>query len=134
MKVRYEFTETTNLEVALHDTMLEFNGDLADCVVTIAALADIAFKPCQIPTLAQAALSDERAVNVRLSEFLQVLGRTMQMIDAHIVIRQSHTDGPVVLDLRVVDSSFALIETENQALLSAFDARLVGTRRLDRDP
>jgi hypothetical protein len=57
----------------------------------------------------------------------------VQMIDAHIMIRQSRTDGPVVLDLRVVDSSFALVETENQVLLAAFDARLTGVRRLHAD-
>jgi len=53
MKVRYDFTGPTNLETALHDTLLEFNGDLADCVVEVAANADITFKPCQLSSQAQ---------------------------------------------------------------------------------
>ena len=57
MKVRFDFTEGTNLERALHDTLLEFNGDLADCMVTVGANADIAFKPCQLSSPAQKAFT-----------------------------------------------------------------------------
>jgi hypothetical protein len=48
MLARYVFTGITSLEVALHDTLLEFNGDLANTVLAVAANADITFKPCQL--------------------------------------------------------------------------------------
>jgi hypothetical protein len=35
MMARYEFTGIANLEEALHDTLLEFNGDLAEYVVCV---------------------------------------------------------------------------------------------------
>jgi hypothetical protein len=129
MKIRYEFTGVTNLEVALHDTLLEANGDLAECSVAIAAGADITFKPCQVSSPAQKAVDDGRPVEIDLSAFLCLLSRMVQMIDGDVVIRRSRTDHQVVLQLRVVDSSFALVETENRAILQAFESRLMGVRR-----
>lgn len=133
MKIRYEFTAVTNLEVALHDTLLEANGDLAECSVAIAGEADIGFKPCQVSSPAQKTVDDGCAVEIDLSEFLCLLSRMVQMIDGDVVIRRSRTDGQVVLQLRVVDSSFALVETENRAILQAFESRLMGVRRSGRD-
>src|SRR5215475_12980866 len=114
MKVRYDFTGVTNLETALHDTLLEFNGDLADCVVAVAANADITFKPCQISSRAQTALDEHQAgVEVDLSEFLKLLSCMVQMIDGHVTISRSHGGRELILDLRVLDSSFAFVETDN---------------------
>jgi hypothetical protein len=133
MRVRFEFTEITNLEEALHDTLLEFNGDLANCVVAVAANADITFKPCQVTTPEQKALDDEQAATeVDLPQFLPLLSRMVQIIDGHVTIRRSRTDAGIVFDLRVVDSTFALVETDNEALLQAFQSRLTrgGERQL----
>jgi len=128
--VRYEFTEITNLEKALHDTLLEFNGDLAGCVVAVAANADITFKPCQVRSPAQKDLDDEQvAVEVDLPEFLRLLNGMVQMVEGHVTIRRSRIDATVLLDLCVVDSSFALVETDNPAILQAFESRLTGVRR-----
>jgi len=130
MRIRYEFTQITNLEEALHDTLLKFNGDLADCVVAVAANADITFKPCQISSPAQKAMGDEQAgVEVDLPEFLRLLSGMVQMIDSHVRIMESRAHGNVIFDLRVVDSSFALVETDNEAILQALDVRLRGVRR-----
>jgi hypothetical protein len=134
MMARYEFTEITNLEEALHDTLLKFNGDLAECVVAVAANADITFKPCQISSSAQKALRGERvAVEVGLPEFLRLLSGMVQLIDGHVTIRRSRSDGEMIFDLRVVDSSFALIETDNLPMLHAFESRFKGARRLQSD-
>ena len=130
MKVRFEFNQTTNLEAALHDTLLEFNGDLAECVVSVAKDADITFKPCQVSSPAQETLDDGRVVEVGLPEFLQLLSHVLQLIDGHVVMRRSRTDDHVVFDLRVVDSSFALVETDHEAILQAFESRLTGARKL----
>jgi len=129
LKVRYEFAEVTNLEVALHDALLEFNSDLADCVIAVAARSDITFKSCQISSSAQLALADEQAVEIDLAEFLRLLCGMVQMIDVHVTITRSRVDRYVVFDLRVVDSSFAVVETENEAILHAFEARLTATRQ-----
>ena len=132
MKVRYDFIGHTNLETALHDTLLEFNGDLADCVVAVAANAEITFKPCQISSQAQKALDDDQAaVEVDLSEFLRLLCGMVQIIDGHMTIRRSHGGGEIILDLRILDSSFAFVETDNEALLRAFETRLTGARKSD---
>ena len=132
MKARYDFIGITNLETALHDTLLEFNGDLADCVVAVAANADITFKPCQLSSQAQKALDDNQAaVEVDLSEFLRLLSGMVQMIDGHVTIRRSHGSGEMILDLRIVDSSFALVETNNEPILRGFDTRLTGARKSD---
>jgi hypothetical protein len=129
MMVRYEFTEITNLEKALHDTLLEFNGDLADCVVAVAADADITFKPSQVRSLAQKDLDDEQAaVEVDLPEFLRLLNGMVQIVDGRVTIRRSRTDVRILFDLRVVDSSFALVETDNPSLLHAFQSHLTGVR------
>jgi hypothetical protein len=129
MMVRYKFTEITNLEEALHDTLLEFNGDLAGCVVAVAANADITFKPCQVRSPAQKDLDDEQAaVEVDLPEFLRLLNGMVQIVDGHVTIRRSRADVTVLLDLRVVDSSFALVETDNPTILNAFQSRLTGVR------
>jgi hypothetical protein len=134
MKVRYDFTGLTNLEAALHDTLLEFNGDLADCVVAVAANADITFKPCQISSRAQKALDDDQAaVEVDLSEFLRLLCGMVQMIDCQVTIRRSHGSGEKMLDLRVVDSSFAFVETDKEAILRAFERRFTGARDSDAE-
>jgi hypothetical protein len=132
MKVRYDFTGPTNLETALHDTLLEFNGDLADCVVAVAANADITFKPCQLSSQAQRSLDDNQAdVEVDLAEFLRLLSGMVQMIDAHVTIRRSHGNREMILDLRVLDSSFAFLETNNEPILRGFDTRLTGARKSD---
>lgn len=124
MKIRYEFTENSNLEEALHDTLLEFNGDLADCAITVAANADITFKPCQISSPAQKALQDgQEAVEVDLPEFLALLCRMVQIIDGRVTIRSPHP-ARMIFDLRVVDSSFALVETRNENMRNAFASRL----------
>jgi len=134
MIVRYEFTGVTNLEEALHDTLLEFNGDLAQSVITVAANADITFKPCQVSSLAQKALDDEHAaVEVDLPQFLQLLSDMVQIIDAHVSVRRCQTDSQNILDFRVVDSSFALVETHNAAMLQSFESRLSGARRSEPD-
>ena len=133
MKVRYEFVATTNLEVALHDTLLEFNRDLAACTVSIAANADITFKPCQVSSSAQVALQNRReAVEVDLPEFLRLLNGMVQIVDGHVTIRRSRMAGPMIFELRVVDSSFALVETDNQAVLRAFESRFTGAQRSER--
>jgi hypothetical protein len=44
----------------------------------------------------------------------------MQMIDGPVTISRSRTEDRVILDLRVV-SSFALVETDNQAMMEAFE-------------
>jgi len=130
MKLRFDFNESTNLERALHDTLLEFNGDLADCMVTVGANADITFKPCQLSSPAQNALQcKQAAVEVDLPEFLRLLCGMVQIIDGHVSITRSRSDPQTVLDLRVVDSSFALVETEDKKVLRAFEARLGGERR-----
>jgi len=130
MKVRFDFNESANLERALHDTLLEFNGDLADCMVTVGANADITFKPCQLSSPAQKALElQQAAVEVDLPEFLRLLCGIVQIIDGHVSITRSRADPQKVLDLRVVDSSFALIETQDKKVLQAFEARLAGERR-----
>jgi hypothetical protein len=130
MKIRYEFTEVTNLEQALHDTLLKFNGDLADCLIAVEQDADVLFKPNQVSLPAQKALEEEHAaVELDLPEFLRLLSSIVQMSDGHVTIRRSPTDHYAIFDLRVVDSSFALVETENQAILQAFESRLKGARR-----
>ena len=130
MKVRYEFTQVTNLEQALHDTLLKFNGDLADTLIVVEEDADVLFKPRQVSSPAQKALEKERvAVEVDFPEFLCLLSCMVQMSDGHVTIRRSATDPQVIFDLRVVDSSFALVETENHAILQAFESRLTGARR-----
>jgi hypothetical protein len=130
MPARYFFTSITNLEQALHDALLEFNGDLADCIVAVAANADITFKPCQISSPAQKALDDEQAaVEVDLPEFLRLLSGMVQIVDGHIRIRRSRTDGQIILDVRVVDSSLAEVETDDELLLQAFGSRFTGARR-----
>ena len=130
MKVRYEFTEVTNLEQALYDTLLKFNGDLADCVIAVEEDADVLFKPSQVSSPVQEALEEEHAaVEVDLCEFLRLLSSMVQMSDGHVTIRRSPTDPEIIFDLRVVDSSFALVETENHAILQAFESRLTGARR-----
>jgi hypothetical protein len=130
MKVRFDFTEGTNLEWALHDTLLEFNGDLADCMVAVAANADITFKPCQLSSPAQKALEREQAaVEVDLPEFLRLLCGMVQIIDGHLRIMRSRSEPQTILDLRIVDSSFALVETEHRKVLQEFAARLGGQRR-----
>jgi hypothetical protein len=129
MKRRYELTGITNLEQALHDTLLEFNGDLADCEVAVAAGADITFKPCQLSSPAQRALDDEQAaVEVNLPEFLRLLSGMLQMINGLVRIRRSRIDEEMILDVRVVDSSFALVETNSEAILEVFESRLTGAR------
>ena len=135
MRVRYEFTEVTNLEEALHDTLLEFNGDLADSVVAVAANANITFKPCQLSSAAQKALDEgQAAVKLSLPEFHCLLSRIVQIVDGHMRIICSRPGAQTILDLRVVDSSFAFLETDNQAILHAFDARLTGARRSEAGP
>jgi len=130
MKVRFDFNESANLERALHDTLLEFNGDLADCMVTVGANADITFKPCQLSSPAQKALElQQAAVEVDLPEFLRLLCGIVQIIDGHVSITRSHPDPQKILDLRIVDSSFALVETQDKKILRAFEARLGGERR-----
>jgi hypothetical protein len=134
MLARYVFTGTTNLEQALHDALLEFNGDLADTVVAVAANADITFKPCQISSTAQKALDEEQAaVEVDLADFLRLLCGMVQIIDGHVRIRRSRADARLILDVRVVDSTFALVETDNDGLLQAFEARLTGAERSEPD-
>jgi hypothetical protein len=130
MKVRFDFTEGVNLERALHDTLLEFNGDLADCMVAVAANADITFKPCQLSSPEQKALEREQAaIEVGLPEFLRLLCGMVQIIDGQVSIMRSRSEPQTILDLRVVDSSFALVETEDKKVLQAFAARLGGQRR-----
>jgi hypothetical protein len=130
MQVRFDFTEGANLERALHDTLLEFNGDLADCMVAVAANADITFKPCQLSSPAQKALEREQAaIAVDLPEFLRLLCGMVQIIDGQVSIMRSRSEPQTILDLRVVDSSFALVETEDKKVLQAFSARLGGQRR-----
>jgi hypothetical protein len=133
MLARYVFTGITNLEVALHDALLEFNGDLAGSVVAVAANADITFKPHQISSPAQKSLDKNAAVEVDFADFLRLLSGMVQMIDSHVRIRRSRTDWQTILDVRVVDSSFALVETNNEALLQAFESRLTGARRSEPD-
>jgi hypothetical protein len=134
MLAHYVFTGTANLEQALHDALLEFNGDLADSVITVAANADITFKPCQISSPAQRALDDEQAaVEVDITDFLRLLSGMVQMIDCHVKIRRSPTDPQLILDVRIVDSSFALVETDNDVLLEAFESRLIGAERSEPD-
>jgi hypothetical protein len=129
VKIRYEFTEISNLEEALHDTLLEFNGDLADCAITVAANADITFKPCQVSSPAQEALQDgHAAVEVNLQEFLSLLCRMVQIIDGHVTISGPRPLARKIFDLRVVDSSFALVETPNENMRNAFASRLKGAR------
>ena len=66
-------------------------------------------------------------VEVDLSEFLQLLCGMVQIIDCHVMIRRSHGSGEKMLDIRVVDSSFAFVETDNEAILRAGSgAKLVG--------
>jgi hypothetical protein len=50
------------------------------------------------------------------------------MIDSHVRISRSRTDRQTILDVRVVDSGFALVETNNEGLLQAFESRLTGAR------
>jgi hypothetical protein len=134
MLARYVFAGIPNLEVALHDALLEFNADLADSVVAVAANADITFKPCQKSSPAQKTLHEENAaVEVDFPDFLRLLSGMVQMIDSHVRIRRSRTDWQTILDVRVVDSSFALVETNNDALLQAFESRLTGARRSELD-
>jgi hypothetical protein len=130
VKVRYEFTDITNLKEALHDTLLEFNGDLADCKITVGANADITFKPCQVSTPAQEALRDGAAVEVDLAEFLGLLCRMVQIIDGHVTIRGAGASAHVIFALLVVDSSCALVETGNENMRNAFASRLRGERQL----
>jgi hypothetical protein len=130
MKVRFDFKEGTHLECALHDTLLEFNGDLADCMVTVGANADITFKPCQLSSPAQKALEHEQpAVEIDLPEFLRLLCGMVQIVDGHVHVRRPGADRKTIFDIRVVDSSFALIDTDDQRLLQAFQSRLRGERR-----
>jgi hypothetical protein len=132
MVTRFDFTRVTNLEQALHDTLLEFNGDLPDCVVTVAANADVTFRPCQVPLPAQTTLDEGHAVaELDLPDFLSLLRRIIQIIDGHVRIRRSRTDDAMIMDVRVVDSSFALVESDNEPLLRAFESRLIGLRRSD---
>jgi len=67
-------------------------------------------------------------VEVDLSEFFQPLcGMGVQIIDCHVMIRRSHGSGERKLDIRVVDSSFAFVETDSEAILRAGSgAKLVG--------
>jgi hypothetical protein len=130
MKVRIDFTESTTLECALHDTLLEFNGDFADCIVTVGAKADITFKPRQLPSPAQQALEHEQAaVEVDFPEFLRLLCGIVQIVDGHVNVRRPSADREIIIDIRVVDSSFVLIETDHQGLLQALQSRLRGERR-----
>ena len=134
MKVRYEFTQVTNLEQALHDTLLQFNRDLADCVIALEEGSDILFKPRRALSSTQKALEDEHAAaDVELPEFLRLLGSMVQMSDGHVTIRRSSIDPDVIFDLRVVDSSFALVETDNHVILQAFELRLKGARRSETE-
>jgi hypothetical protein len=129
VKVRLDLTENTHLEWALHDTFLQFNGDLADCMITIGANADITFKPCQLPSPARKVLEQHQsAVEIDLSEFLRLLCGMVQIIDGHVHVRGPRADGKTILDIRVVDSSFALIETDDQLLLETFQSLLRGER------
>jgi len=130
VKVRYEFTDITNLEAALHDALLEFNADLADCEITVGANADITFKPCQVSTPAQEALRDGGGVEVDLPEFLGLLCRMVQIIDGRVTIRSPRPAAQMIFDLRVADSSFALVETRNVNLRNAFASRLKRERQV----
>jgi hypothetical protein len=110
--------------------LLEYNGDLADRVVGVAANAGIAFKPCQKSSAVQKALDEENeAIEVDFPSFLCLLSRMAQMIDGHITISRSRIDRQTILDVRVVDSSFVFVETNNEALLQAFESRLSGALR-----
>jgi hypothetical protein len=134
MKVRYEFTQVTNLEQALHDTLLKFNHDLADCLIALEEGSVILFKPRQVSSSTQKALEDEHAaVEVDLPEFLRLLSSMVQMSDGHVMIRRSTADPKIIFDLRVADSSFALVETDNHAILQAFELRLKGARRSETE-
>jgi hypothetical protein len=134
MLAHYIFTGITNLEVALHDALLEFNDELSGSVVAVAANADITFKPCHISSPAQKTLDEEdAAVEVDFADFLRLLNGMVQMSDGHVRIRRPRTNWQTILDVRVVDSSFALIETNNEALLQAFESRLIGARRSEPD-
>jgi hypothetical protein len=129
MLARFDFTRVTNLEQALHDALLAFNGDMTDCLVGIAANADVAFKPCQVPLPTQMTLNEGHGVaELELPDFLSLLCRMKQIIDGHISIRRARTDNAIILDVRVVDSSFALVESDNEALLRALASRLTGGR------
>jgi hypothetical protein len=102
--------------------------------VAVAANADITFKPCQISSPAQEALDDDQAaVEVDLPEFLRLLSGMVQIVDGHIRITRSRTDGRIVLDVRVVDSSLAEVETDDELLLRAFESRFTGARRSEPD-
>jgi hypothetical protein len=63
------------------------------------------------------------------TRFLRLLSSMVEVSDGHVTIKRSSTDPQVIFDLRVVDSSFAIVETENQTILEAFDSRLTGARR-----
>jgi hypothetical protein len=85
------------------------------------------FKPCQISSAIQKALDEgQAAVDVGLPDFLGLLTGMVQMIDSHVRIRRSQVDDEMILDIRVVDSSFAMVETNCQPLLQAFASRLTG--------
>jgi hypothetical protein len=130
VKIRYEFTDVTNLEGALHDTLLEFNADLADCQITVGANADITFKPCQVSTPAQKTLRDGGGVELDLPEFLGLLCRMVQIIDGRVTVRSPRPSAQLIFDLRVADSSLALVETRNENLRNAFASRLQGKRQV----
>ena len=57
----------------------------------------------------------------------------MQIIDGHVTIQRARSGGEMILDLRVLDSSFAFVETDNELLLRAFEMRLTGARKSDSE-
>jgi hypothetical protein len=132
MLARYVFTGIANFEQALHDALLQFNGDLADSVVTVAANADITLQAVSDIVARPKALGDEQAAGVEV-DLPDLLSGMVQMIDSHVRIRRSRTNAQIFLDVRVVDSSFALLETDNEAFLQAFESRLTGARRSEPD-
>lgn len=81
---------------------------------------------------AQNALQDElEAREVNPPDFLGLISAMVQMIDGHLTIGRSHLDAQIILDLRIVDSSFAPIVWDNAAILYAFASRITGAPRSD---
>jgi len=60
-------------------------------------------------------------------------GGMVQIIDGHVTIQRARSGGEMILDLRVLDSSFAFVETDNELLLRAFEMRLTGARKSDSE-
>jgi hypothetical protein len=58
----------------------------------------------------------------------------VQLIDGHGTIGRYRIDAQIILDLRVVAPSFALIVEDNEATLHAFGSRIKGAPRLDFRP